>query len=124
MKAYNIQALREALAGFSKAEAEYDDYIKNIREPDPDAKEMTIQLMGLIITYGEMLAETAESVIADETGMQPVYKRTQLQRSGHARFSTTIVSSEENHNFANCAVLLPKVVYRCYRNLCITVTKI
>ena len=72
MKAYNIQALREALADFSKAEAEYDDYIKNIREPDPDAKEMTIQLMGLIITYGEMLAETAESVIAGETGMQPV----------------------------------------------------
>ena len=72
MKAGNIQALREALAGFSKAEAEYDDYVKNIRETDPDAEEMTMQLMGLIISYGEMLAETAEAVIADETGMQPV----------------------------------------------------
>ena len=67
-----IQALSEVPAGFSKSEAEYDDYIKNIRKTDPNAKEMTIQLMGLIITYGEILAETAESVIADEKGIQPV----------------------------------------------------
>ena len=72
MKADNIQALRDALAGFSKAEAEYDDYIKNIRDTDPDAEEMTMQLMGLIISYGETLTETAESVSADETDMQPV----------------------------------------------------
>ena len=72
MKAYNIQALREALADFSKAEAEYDDYIKNIRDTDPDAEEMTMQLMGLIISCGETLTETAESVSADETDMQPV----------------------------------------------------
>ena len=72
MKADNIQALRDALAGFSKAEAEYDNYIKNIRDTDPDAEEMTMQLMGLIISCGEILAETAESVIADETDMQPV----------------------------------------------------
>ena len=39
---------------------------------DPDAEEMTIQLMGLIITFGEILAETVEYVIADETGTQSV----------------------------------------------------
>ena len=72
MKADNIQALRDALAGFSKAEAEYDNYIKNIRDTDPDAEEMTMQLLGLIISCGEILAETAESVIADETDMQPL----------------------------------------------------
>lgn len=71
MKADNIQALREALAGFMKAEAEYDSYVKDVWETDPDAEEMTIQHMGLIITFGEILAETVESVIADETGMQP-----------------------------------------------------
>ena len=72
MKPDNIQALRDAIAGLRKAEAEYDNYIKNIRDTDPDAEEMTMQLMGLIISCGEILAETAESVIADETGMQPV----------------------------------------------------
>ena len=72
MKADNVQALRDAITGLSKAEAEYDNYIKNIRDTDPDAEEMTMQLMGLIISCGEILAETAESVIADETDMQPV----------------------------------------------------
>ena len=72
MKPDNIQALRDAIAGLRKAEAEYDNYIKNIRDTDPDAEEMTMQLMGLIISCGEILAETAESVIADETDMQPV----------------------------------------------------
>ena len=72
MKPDNIQALRDAIAGLRKAEAEYDNYIKNIRDTDPDVEEMTMQLMGLIISCGEILAETAESVIADETGMQPV----------------------------------------------------
>lgn len=71
MKADNIQALREALAGFTKAEAEYDSYVKDVWENDPDAEGMTIQLMGLIITFGEILAEIVESVIEDETGMQP-----------------------------------------------------
>ena len=42
------------------------------RATDPDAEEMTIQLMGLIITFGEILAETVEYVIADETGTQSV----------------------------------------------------
>ena len=72
MKPDNIQALRDAIAGLRKAEAEYDNYIKNIRDTDPDAEEMTMQLMGLIISCGEILAETAESVIADETDMQPL----------------------------------------------------
>ena len=72
MKPDNIQALRDAIAGLRKAEAEYDNYIKNIRDTDPDVEEMTMQLMGLIISCGEILAETAESVIADETDMQPV----------------------------------------------------
>ena len=72
MKPDNIQALRDAIAGLRKAEAEYDNYIKNIRDTDPDAEEMTMQLMGLIISCGEILAETAESVIADETDMQSV----------------------------------------------------
>ena len=72
MKADNIQALRDAIAGLRKAEAEYDNYIKNIRDTDHDAEEMTMQLMGLIISCGEILAGTAESVIADETDMQPV----------------------------------------------------
>ena len=72
MKPDNIQALRDAIAGLRKAEAEYDNYIKNIRDTDPDAEEMTMQLMGLIISCGEILTETAESVIADETDMQPV----------------------------------------------------
>ena len=61
MKTDNIQALKDVLAGFSKAETEF-----------PDAEEMTIQLMGLIITFGEILAETVEYVIADETGVQSV----------------------------------------------------
>ena len=39
---------------------------------EPYAEEMTIQLMGLIITFGEILAETVEYVIADETGTQSV----------------------------------------------------
>lgn len=72
MKADNIKALRETIADFSRAEAEYDNYVKNLQDTDPDAEDMTIQLMGLIITYGEILAETAVSVIADETGIQPV----------------------------------------------------
>ena len=42
------------------------------RATDPDAEEMTIQLMGLIITFGEILAETVEYVFADETGTQSV----------------------------------------------------
>ena len=71
MKASNIQTLREALADFNRAEAEYDNYIKAMWATDPDADEMTTQLMGLIITYGEILAETAERVIADEMGVQP-----------------------------------------------------
>lgn len=70
MKVSNIQSLREALADFNRAEAEYDNYIKTTWATDPDADEMTTQLMGLIITYGEILAETAVSVIADETGIQ------------------------------------------------------
>ena len=74
MKPDNIQALRDAIAGLRKAEAEFDNYINTTRATDPDAEEMTIQLMGLIITFGE--------------------------------------------------ILLPKVVYRCYRNRCITVTNI
>ncbi len=36
MKADNIQALRDAIAGLRKAEAEYDNYIKNIRDTDHD----------------------------------------------------------------------------------------
>ena len=47
-------------------------YINTTRATDPDAEEMTIQLMGLIITFGEILAETVEYVIADETGTQSV----------------------------------------------------
>ena len=72
MKADNIKALREAVADFSKAEVEYDSHVRNIRENGPDAEDMTMQLMGLIITYGEILAENVESVIADETDMKPV----------------------------------------------------
>lgn len=72
MKMDNIKALREAIEDFSRTEAEYDNHVRNIRENDPDAENMTIQLMGLIITYGEILAETVESVIADETDMKPV----------------------------------------------------
>lgn len=71
MKTDNIKALREAIADFSKAEAEYDDYVRNIRGNGPDAEDMTIQIMGLIITYGEILAKTVESVIAKEMGIQP-----------------------------------------------------
>ena len=67
MKTDNIQALKDVLAGFSKAETEFDNYINTTRATDPDAEEMTIQLMGLIITFGEILAETVEYVIADET---------------------------------------------------------
>ena len=79
MKTDNIQALKDVLAGFSKAETEFDNYINTTRATDPDAEEMTIQLMGLIITFGEILAETVEyvaetveHVIADETGVQSV----------------------------------------------------
>ena len=86
MKTDNIQALKDALADFSKAETEYDNYINTTwaTDPDaeemttptwatdPDAEEMTTQLMGLIITFGEILAETVEHVIADETGVQSV----------------------------------------------------
>lgn len=56
MKTDNIQALKDVLAGFSKAETEFDNYINTTRATDPDAEEMTIQLMGLIITFGEILA--------------------------------------------------------------------
>ena len=72
MRTDNIQALKDVLAGFSKAETEFDNYINTTRATDPDAEEMTIQLMGLIITFGEILAETVEYVIADETGVQSV----------------------------------------------------
>ena len=70
MKTDNIQVLKDALADFSKTETEYDNYINTTWATDPDAEETTKQLMGLIITYGEILAETVESVIADETGIQ------------------------------------------------------
>ena len=60
MKTDNIQALKDAL------------YINTTWATDPDAEEMTTQLMGLIITFGEILAETVEHVIADETGVQSV----------------------------------------------------
>lgn len=63
--------LREALADFNRAEGEYDNYIRSTWATDPDADEMTMQLMGCIISYGETLAETAKRVIADETGVQP-----------------------------------------------------
>ena len=72
MKTDNIQVLKDALADFSKAETEYDNYINTTWATDPDAEEMTTQLMGLIITFGEILAETVEHVIADETGVQSV----------------------------------------------------
>lgn len=72
MKTDNIQALKDALAGFSKAETEYDDYINTTLATDPDAEDTVTQLMGLIITFGEILAETVEYVIADETGTQSV----------------------------------------------------
>ena len=72
MKTDNIQALKDALADFSQAETEYDNYINTTWATDPDAEEMTTQLMGLIITFGEILAETVEHVIADETGVQSV----------------------------------------------------
>ncbi len=72
MKTDNIQALKDALADFSKAETEYDNYINTTWVTNPDAEEMTTQLMGLIITFGEILAETVEHVIADETGVQSV----------------------------------------------------
>ena len=72
MKTDNIQALKDALADISKAETEYDNYINTTRATDPDAEEMTTQLMGLIITFGEILAETVEYVFADETGTQSV----------------------------------------------------
>lgn len=71
MKADNIKALREAIDDFSRAEAEYDNYVKSIPENDPDAEDMTIQLMGLIITYGEILVDTIQFVLADETDIQP-----------------------------------------------------
>ena len=70
MKTDNIQVLKDALADFSKTETEYDNYINTTWATDPDAEETVTQLMGLIITYGEILAETVESVIADETGIQ------------------------------------------------------
>lgn len=70
MKTDNIQALKDALADFGKAETEYDNYINTTWATDPDAEEMTTQLMGLIITFGEILAETVEYVMADETGTQ------------------------------------------------------
>ena len=70
MKTDNIQALKDALADFIKAETEYDNYINTSWATDPDAEEMTTQLMGLIISFGEILAETVEYVIADETGTQ------------------------------------------------------
>ena len=72
MKTDDIQALKDVLAGFSKAETEYDNYINTTWATNPDAEEMTTQLMGLIITFGEILAETVEHVIADETGVQSV----------------------------------------------------
>ena len=53
MKTDNIQALKDVLAGFSKAETEFDNYINTTRA-------------------GEILAETVEYVIADETGTQSV----------------------------------------------------
>lgn len=72
MKTDNIQALKDALADFSKAETEYDDYINTTLATDPDAEDTVTQLMGLIITFGEILAKTVEYVIADETGTQSV----------------------------------------------------
>ena len=48
MKTDNIQALKDVLAGFSKAETEFDNYINTTRATDPDAEEMTIQLMGAV----------------------------------------------------------------------------
>lgn len=72
MKTDNIKALKDALADFSKAETEYDNYINTTWATDPDAEDTTTQLMGLIITFGEILAETVEHVIADETGSQSV----------------------------------------------------
>lgn len=59
------------LINYSSSTADWN-YINTTRATDPDAEEMTIQLMGLIITFGEILAETVEYVIADETGTQSV----------------------------------------------------
>ena len=69
MKTDNIQALKDALADFSKAETEYDKYINTTWATDPDAEDTVTQLMGLI-TFGKILAETVKYVIADETGVQ------------------------------------------------------
>ena len=70
MKTDNIQALKDALADFSKAETEYDKYINTTWATDPAAEDTVTQLMGLIITFGKILAETVKYVIADETGVQ------------------------------------------------------
>ena len=61
MKTDNIQALKDVLAGFSKAETEFDNYINTTRATDPDAEEMTIQLMGLICSEVRFTATIVSS---------------------------------------------------------------
>ena len=99
MKTDNIQALKDVLAGFSKAETEFDNYINTTRATDPDAEEMTIQLMGLIITFGEILVSSPLEKYWPRPWSMSLQTRRVLnpyrraRSCSEVRFTATIVSS-------------------------------